>query len=145
METFGERKPVAYGALSAGALGILGLVTGAVDDIFVRRARLRSSGVIDHALLGGDMRRLRIFGLALAVANTGTEALVVAGWLDLSKKSYVPAAIAYCPSYWEAQCPGYGWHWVALAVLDRLRFGGGCMRSLIVVTIFGAIAHVTCR
>ena len=70
-----------------------GLLVGAVIGFAVRRARLCTFGALEDALLGGDMRRLKVFGLALAVALAGTQALIVAGGLEPGATNYVAAAL----------------------------------------------------
>ena len=67
---------------SAWMLALAGLCVGVVAGFFVRLARLCSFGAVEDALMGGDTRRLRIFGLALGIALLGTQALVIAGQLD---------------------------------------------------------------
>ena len=49
-----------------------GLVIGTAVGFAVRYAKLCSFGAIEDALMGGDSRRLRIFGLALGIAILGT-------------------------------------------------------------------------
>ena len=75
--------------LSAWASTLIGVVVGAACGFTVRRARLCSFGAIEDAWMGGDTRRLRLFGLALAIALTGTQSLVGLGWLDPSNSTYV--------------------------------------------------------
>ena len=49
-------------------VALAGLVVGAACGFAVRRARLCSFGALESAPIGHDRRRMRVFGLALAIA-----------------------------------------------------------------------------
>ena len=70
-----------------------GFAIGMAAGFAVRRARLCTFGAIEDALMGGDSRRLRVFGLALGIAILGTQGLIVGGFFDPELTSYVPTAL----------------------------------------------------
>ncbi len=111
-----------------------------------RRARLCSFGAIEDLWIGGDSRRLRIFGLALAVALLGTQALVWSGLLTPGLSTYVPNAIPWFAILLGALLFGVGMALVGTCGFGSLvRLGAGDLRSLIVMIVFGAAAYATLR
>ena len=81
--------------LSAWGATVAGMLVGGACGFTVRRARLCSFGAIEDAWMGGDTRRLRIFGLALAVALAGAQSLIGLGLLDPSNATYVQPALPW--------------------------------------------------
>jgi len=113
--------------MSAWLPAVCGFAVGAAVGFAVRHAKLCSFGAIEDALIGGDGRRLRAFGLALGLAILGTQSLVLAGVLDPQTTTYVPQAlpIVDCPqskglANW---CPSTIWKppsiWSARTLPDR--------------------------
>lgn len=132
--------------LSAAGVIIAGFGIGVAAGFTARRAGLCSFGAIEDAWMGGDTRRLRIFGLALAIALIGAQAMAAMGLLDLSRTSYAPTAIP-----WLAALSGGLMFGVGMALVGTcgfgclIRLGGGDLRSLIVLIVFGAVAYATLR
>ncbi|RYE83991.1 MAG: YeeE/YedE family protein, partial [Hyphomicrobiales bacterium] len=75
--------------LPAWGTALAGVAVGTACGFTVRRARLCSFGAVEDAWMGGDTRRLRIFGLALAIALVGTQALIGLHLLDPANSTYV--------------------------------------------------------
>ncbi|MBI3699862.1 MAG: YeeE/YedE family protein [Afipia sp.] len=123
-----------------------GFVIGAAVGFAVRHARLCSFGAIEDALMGGDSRRLRVFGLALGIAILGTQALVVGDWIDPQLISYTPPALPVAAILIGSVMFGLGMAMVGTCGFGSLvRLGGGDLRSLIVVIVLGAAAYATLR
>lgn len=128
------------------APGMGGLIVGAAIGFATRRARLCSFGAVEDALMGGDTRRLKAFGLALGVAILGTQALVLAGALGPGETSYVSAALPWFGVAIGGLMFGFGMALVGTCSFGSLvRLGGGDLRSLIVIGIFGAAAFAALR
>lgn len=133
-------------ALPAWVLGVSGIVIGVVIGFATRRARLCSFGAIEDALIGNDTRRLKVFGLALGIALLGTQALVLAGLIDPGQTSYVPDQLAWVGIAAGGLAFGFGMALVGTCSFGSLvRLGGGDLRSLIVIGIFGAAAFAALR
>jgi hypothetical protein len=133
-------------SLPAWALGLSGLGVGAIAGFGTRRAQLCSFGAIEDALMGGDTRRLRVFGLALGLAILGTQALVVAGLLDPDHTAYVATGFPWLSILLGGLLFGVGMALVGTCSFGSLvRLGSGDLRSLIVVLVFGAAAYATLR
>ncbi|UZE50745.1 YeeE/YedE family protein [Rhodopseudomonas sp. P2A-2r] len=133
-------------SLSAWMLALVGFAIGAAAGFAVRHAKLCSFGAIEDALMGGDSRRLRIFGLALGIAIVGTQALVIGGLLDPAQTTYTPAAIPIVAIIIGSVMFGVGMALVGTCGFGSLvRLGAGDLRSLIVLIVLGATAYATLR
>lgn len=125
--------PFAAGTLGGGAAGFC-----------VRRARLCSFGAIESLWLGGDALRLRVYALALAIAVAGTQALAVAGWIDLSEVRLLPSVLPLGGAVLGGLLFGVGMSLVGTCAFGALlRLGGGDLRALIALLVFGAVAWST--
>lgn len=125
---------------------LVGVLVGACCGFTVRRARLCSFGAVEDAWMGGDTRRLRIFGMALAVALLGTQLLVMSGLLDPGSSTYVQPALPWLSIAVGSTLFGLGMALVGTCGFGSLvRLGAGDLRSLIVMMVFGSVAYATLR
>ncbi|MBL8703535.1 MAG: YeeE/YedE family protein [Rhodospirillales bacterium] len=126
--------------------GFSGLIIGIAAGYAMRRSRLCTFAAIEDAALGGDLRRLKAFALALAVALAGTQALVATGLLDPRLTAYTPTAWPWAGALLGGLLFGTGMALVGTCALGSLvRLGGGDLRSLVVLLVFGLVAHATLR
>lgn len=127
-------------------LALAGLAIGVVVGFAVKRARLCTFGALEDAFVGSDTRRLRVFGLALAVAIIGAQALVLGGLLDPAQTTYVSVAVPWLGVAAGGALFGFGMALVGTCAFGSLlRLGGGDLRSLVVMLIFGVAAYATLR
>lgn len=132
--------------LPAAAVGAMGFLVGMAAGLSVQRARLCSFGAVEDALIGHDWRRMKVFGLALAVALTGTQLLVLLGLFEPTETTYVPSQIAWLGAFAGAVLFGIGMALVGTCAFGSLiRLGSGDLRSLFTLMIFGAVAYATLR
>ncbi len=132
--------------LPAWSIALAGIAIGAACGFTARRARLCSFGAIEDVWLGGDTRRIRIFGLALGVALLGTQAMVWGGVLNPALSTYVPSAMPWFAILVGSTLFGVGMALVGTCGFGSLvRLGTGDLRSLIVMMVFGAAAYATLR
>ena len=133
-------------AMPAWSIAVTGLATGFLLGYFVRRARLCSFGAIEDALIGHDWRRIKVFALALAIAIGGTQLLIGAGLLDPTQSTYVPPRVALVSTIIGGVIFGFGMALVGTCAFGSLvRLGGGDLRSLVTMIVFGMIAYATLR
>ncbi|MBI5131335.1 MAG: YeeE/YedE family protein [Rhodopseudomonas palustris] len=131
---------------SAWLLALTGLCVGTAAGFFVRLARLCSFGAVEDALMGGDTRRLRIFGLALGIAMIGTQALVIGGALDPDQTNYTAAALPLTSILIGSVLFGVGMAMVGTCGFGSLvRLGAGDLRSFVVILVLGGAAYATLR
>ncbi|MDZ4367544.1 MAG: YeeE/YedE family protein [Afipia sp.] len=132
--------------MSAWMQALGGFAIGATAGFAVRHARLCTFGAIEDALMGGDSRRLRVFGLALGIAILGTQALIVGGVLDPALVTYTPAALPLVAIAIGSVMFGIGMAMVGTCGFGSLvRLGTGDLRSLVVVLVLGGAAYATLR
>lgn len=132
--------------LAPPAIGIVGFVTGLAIGAAVWRAKLCSFGAIEDGLMGHDWRRAKVFGLALTIALVATQVLVLTRTFDPVLSTYIPDKLAFLPIGLGAVLFGFGMAMVGTCAFGSLvRLGGGDLRSLIVLIIFGATAYAMQR
>jgi uncharacterized protein len=132
--------------MTSSVVPLAGLLIGAVLGYLVRRARLCSFGAIEDALEGGDYRRLKIFGLALAVALAGTQALVLSGLLLPIETPYIPARSAVVSIAAGSLMFGIGMALVGTCGFGSLlRLGAGDLRAFVVILTYAAAAYALLR
>jgi uncharacterized membrane protein YedE/YeeE len=132
--------------LTAVAVGLAGLVVGFAAGFTVQRARLCTFGALEDALIGGNWRRLRAFGLSLAIAIAGTQLLILAAGFDPAATTYVPSRIALGGIIAGSIMFGLGMALVGTCAFGSLvRLGTGDLRSLVTLLVFGLAAYAILR
>lgn len=127
--------------MPAAIIAIVGLLVGFAAGFATRRARLCTFGAFEDAVGSGDWRRLKIFGLALGVALLGTQALVAAGWLDPAMTAYGQVRLPWLSITIGAFMFGLGMALVGTCAFGSLiRLGGGDLRALVTLLVFGLFA-----
>ncbi|AVO45080.1 YeeE/YedE family protein [Phreatobacter cathodiphilus] len=132
--------------LTAITVGLIGLAVGFACGFTVQRARLCTFGAVEDALVGGNWRRLKAFGLSLALAILGAQALVAVFGFDLGTTTYVPARIALAGTLVGAILFGLGMALVGTCAFGSLvRLGTGDLRSLVTLLVFAVFAYAVLR
>ena len=129
---------------TGGAAALTGLFGGILLGLAARRGRFCTLGAIEDALYADNWDRLRMWALALAVAIAGTFALAEAGLVDLSQTLY--SALHWNPvaSILGGLIFGYGMAIAGNCGFGALaRFGGGDLRSFMIVLVTGITAYMT--
>ncbi|TCP42454.1 YeeE/YedE family protein [Rhodovulum marinum] len=123
---------------------LIGLVTGCVLGLAARLGEFCTLGAIESAVYGDDQRRLRTWGVVLGTGIAATYLLAATGQIDLAKTPY--HAIAWNPlaSILGGGLFGYGMALAGNCGFGALaRFGGGDLRSLVVVVVISIFGFVT--
>lgn len=127
--------------MPGGVIALIGLLVGCAAGYVTRRARLCTFGAFEDAVGSGDWRRLKIFGLALAVALLGTQALVAAGLLDPALTAYGQPRLPWLSIAIGGFAFGLGMALVGTCAFGSLiRLGGGDLRALVTLLVFGLVA-----
>lgn len=131
-------------ALPFGAWAALaGLIGGIVLGLAARLGDFCTLGALESALYGKDQTRLRLWGIVLGVAILGTQAGAAAGWIDLSASFYHQITWSPLASILGGLVFGYGMAMAGNCGFGALvRFGGGDLRSLVVVVVMGIFGFV---
>ena len=128
-----------FGALAA----LVGLAGGAVMGLAARLGDFCTLGAIESAVYGKDQRRLRLWGVVLGVALLAVQAAAAAGLIDLSATFYHSIAWNPVASVAGGLVFGYGMAMAGNCGFGALaRFGGGDLRSLVVVVVMGISGFV---
>jgi uncharacterized protein len=124
----------------------MGLAVGMAIGFATRRAKLCTFGAIEDAIEGGDYRRFKILGLALAIAILGTQGLILAGYMSPSETLHVPMRSPIFSIMLGSVMFGFGMALVGTCAFGSLiKVGSGDLRSLIVILVFGTAAFATLR
>ena len=128
-----------YGVIAA----LVGLIGGVVLGLAARLGDFCTLGALESAIYGRDQKRLRLWGVVLGVAILGTQLGAMAGYIDLPATIY--HAIAWNPlaSIFGGLVFGYGMAMAGNCGFGALvRFGGGDLRSLVVVVVMGIFGFI---
>ena len=118
-----------------------GLVCGLLAGAAAQFGRLCTFAAIEDAVLAGDFRRARAFGLALATALALTQALVAAKLLDLSGNPYAQSQIDLSGLVVGATFFGLGMSLVGTCGFGLLlRAGTGDLRAFVTAGILAIAA-----
>ncbi|MBN2740139.1 MAG: YeeE/YedE family protein [Rhodobacteraceae bacterium] len=133
-----EHLPV--GVLAA----LVGLIGGAVLGLAARLGDFCTLGALESAAYGEDQRRVRLWGVVLAVAITGSFLAEALGWADITHSFYHTIQWSPLASIVGGLLFGYGMALAGNCGFGALvRFGGGDLRALVVVVVMGIFAFVT--
>lgn len=106
-----------------------------------RYGRLCTMSAIEDALIGHDFRGLKAWGLALAVAIAGTQAMALAGGVDLGSAIYLSESIHLLALLTGGLIFGLGMTLVGTCSFGLLvRAGGGDLRAAVTAGIVGVFA-----
>lgn len=130
--------------LSFGVLAALaGLLAGVVLGLAARLGEFCTLGALESALYGADQRRLRLWGVVLGVAIFGTYLGGILGLIDIGGTIYHQLAWNPAAAIAGGLLFGYGMAMAGNCGFGALvRFGGGDLRSLVVVVVMGVFAFV---
>lgn len=128
-----------FGAIAA----LIGLVGGAALGLAARLGDFCTLGALESALYGGDQRRLRLWGIVLATAILGTHLLAAAGLIDIGGTIYHQMVWNPWASVIGGLLFGYGMALAGNCGFGALvRFGGGDLRSMVIVVVMGIFAFI---
>lgn len=123
-----------FGAWAA----VIGLGGGLVLGLAARLGDFCTLGALETAIYGRDQTRIRLWGVVLGVAILGIQFGALWGVIDLSASFYHQIAWNPIASIVGGLLFGYGMAMAGNCGFGALvRFGGGDLRSLVVVVTLG--------
>lgn len=123
---------------------LAGLAGGLILGLAARLGDFCTLGALESAVYGADQRRLRLWGVVLGVAIIGTFLAEAMGLADPTATFYHTIAWSPAASIVGGLVFGYGMAMAGNCGFGALvRFGGGDLRSLVVVVVIGIFAFVT--
>ncbi|MBN2631739.1 MAG: YeeE/YedE family protein [Rhodobacteraceae bacterium] len=130
---------IPYGVLAA----VIGLLGGIVLGLAARLGDFCTLGALESATYGKDQKRLRLWGVVLGVSILAVQLGALAGVVDLSASFYHEIQWNPLASIIGGLVFGYGMAMAGNCGFGALvRFGGGDLRSLVVVVVMGIFGFV---
>ncbi len=130
--------------VSTGLLvAMIGFSGGIGLGLAARIGRFCTLGAIEDAIFSGDLKRLRSWALAMAVAITGTWALDAGGFIQIENSFYLASTINLPSLVAGGLMFGVGMALVGTCGYGALaRVGGGDLKSLVIVLVIGVSAYM---
>ena len=123
---------------------LVGLGGGAALGLAARLGRFCTLGAIEDWLYQGSLVRMRMWGVAVAVAVLGAFTLIGAGWVRPDETLYLGQVWHPVASVAGGLIFGYGMALAGNCGFGALaRLGGGDLRSFVIVVVLGLSAYVT--
>lgn len=133
LETIGEPAAVA----------LAGLIGGVLLGLAARLGRFCTLGAIEDSLYAGDTRRLRMWGIAIGVAVIGSFGAMATDLVDGPSTLYLAQSFNPAASIIGGVLFGYGMALAGNCGFGALaRFGGGDLRSFVIVLVMGLSSYV---
>lgn len=130
------------GISNAGLLALVGLGGGIILGLAARLGRFCTLGAIEDFLYQNSEVRLRMWGLAIGVAGLGTYTLIALGALQPEQTIYFLAGWSPGFAILGGLLFGYGMALAGNCGFGALaRFGGGDLRSFVIVLVMGVSAY----
>lgn len=124
----------------------LGFALGTAFGAVARLGRFCTFGALEDATYNNDSRRLRSWGVAIAVAIAGVAALEFWGGLDVSRALYTGSRLEWGGAIIGGLIFGFGMALVGTCGLGTLRrIGGGDLRAVVVFLVMAVAAMMTLR
>jgi len=126
------------------SVALIGLFGGLLLGLAARRGRFCTLGAIEDYFYGDSVLRLKMWGVALGLAITGTFAASALGYLDLTETLYLSRGWNPLASILGGLTFGYGMALAGNCGYGALaRLGGGDLRSFVIVLVMGISAYIT--
>jgi hypothetical protein len=127
-------------------VGILGFAAGIAFGAIAQRTNFCTMGAISDIVLMQDHRRFRAWLLAIAVAILGSQAMHLAGAVDLGKSIYLTPNLGWLGAVVGGLLFGFGMTLTGGCGNKTLvRLGAGNLKSLVVALVLGIFAYMTLR
>ncbi len=124
-------------------IALIGFGGGVLLGLAARLGRFCTLGAIEDYLYQNSDTRLRMWGLAIGVAGLGTFALAGFGQIDIAANAYWITPWSPLASVLGGLTFGYGMSMAGNCGFGALaRFGGGDLRSFVIVLVMGISAYV---
>ncbi|MAM60299.1 YeeE/YedE family protein [Maritimibacter sp. UBA3975] len=125
------------------AAALVGLIGGVLLGLAARLGRFCTLGAIEDLLYAGSSVRMRMWGIAIGTAMTGSFGLMQLGLLNAPDASYLQFGWVPWASVAGGLVFGYGMAMAGNCGFGALaRLGGGDLRSFVIVLVMGLAAYV---
>ncbi len=126
------------------AAAAVGLLTGIMLGLAARLGRFCTLGAIEDFYYGKNDLRLRMWGVAIGVAVTGSFGLMALGLLSAPQTMYLGFTFTPVAAILGGLIFGYGMALAGNCGYGALaRLGGGDLRNFVIVVVMGIAAYAT--
>ncbi len=131
--------------LSASQLvALCGFALGAIAGWVARRARFCTFGAVEDMVLTGDLRRLKSWGLAVAVAMLAVQIMHVSGIARIDQTFYLSGEFHWAGALVGGLLFGLGMAFVGTCGFGTLiRMGGGDLKAFVTFLVMGLSAYMS--
>jgi len=117
-----------------------------VFGIAAQRSNFCTMGAVSDIVNLDDWTRMRMWLAAIAIAMLGSQALHLAGLVDLSKSIYTGPNLTWLSAIIGGLCFGFGMTLASgCGSKTLLRIGSGNLKSLVVFIVLGVSAYMTLK
>ncbi len=132
------------GISDANLVFIVGLFGGILLGLAARLGRFCTLGAIEDVLYAESDTRIRMWGIAIGIAVTGSFILIGTGHLDVTNTIYLAGGFNPLAHVVGGLMFGYGMALAGNCGYGALaRFGGGDLRAFVIVLVMGITALAT--
>ncbi len=125
---------------------LLGFALAFVFGAISQRTAFCTMGAFSDAVTFGDLGRLRMYVLAMAVAMIGAQALQFAGSVDLGQSIYAGPRFLWLAHVVGGLLFGIGMTLASgCGARNLVRLGGGNLKSLFVLSVMSVTAYATLK
>ncbi len=123
-----------------------GFVVGLIFGVTVQKTNFCTMGAISDMVFMGNYNRFRAWILAIAVALIGSQAMHMAGIVDLGNAIYLTPNFMWLGAILGGLMFGFGMTMAGgCANKTLVRVGGGNLKALVVMLVMGIFAYTTLR
>lgn len=127
-------------------IGLWAFGAGLIFGFVANKTNFCTMGAISDMVFMGDLRRMRAWVLAIAVAMLGTQAMHAYGVIDIDTSIYRTANLGWFGAILGGLMFGFGMTMAGGCGNKTLvRIGGGNLKSVYVFLVLGLFAYMTLR
>lgn len=127
-------------------VALAGFAAGIIFGATANKTNFCTMGAVSDMVFMGDSKRFRAWMMTIAVAILGTQALHIAGEIDVSSSIYLTSNLGWLGAIVGGVMFGFGMTMAGGCGNKTLvRIGGGNLKSIVVALIMGVFAYMTLR
>lgn len=127
-------------------IGLWAFGAGLIFGIVANKTNFCTMGAISDMVFMGDLRRMRAWVLAIAVAMLGTQAMHAGGVIDVNDSIYRTVNLGWLGAILGGLMFGFGMTMAGgCGNKTLIRIGGGNLKSIYVFLVLGLFAYMTLR
>lgn len=127
-------------------VALAGFAAGIIFGATANKTNFCTMGAVSDMVFMGDSKRFRAWMMTIAIAILGTQALHIAGKIDVSSSIYLTSNLGWLGAILGGVMFGFGMTMAGGCGNKTLvRIGGGNLKSIVVAIIMGIFAYMTLR